>query len=294
MVRKVSEILKEKERTYSFELFPPRTEKGMKTLFETTEELGKLEPDWVSVTYGAGGSTSKSTLEIIKKIQESYGLNCMHHLTLVGQKADELKDIVKEILDAGVVNILALRGDPPPDMGDKFVKVDGGLEYCYELIAMIRDLGGDSVSIAVAGFPEGHVDCPNKELDSKYLKLKCEHGGESVITQFFFENEIYSEYLNRVREAGVDVPILPGILPIIDYKRLLKFCDTCGAYICDEVHKIFKPLQDDEAATLEHGTRFAIDQCEDLIKRGAPGLHFYCLNKVEPIKTIWQAVKKEM
>ncbi|MCD6404205.1 MAG: methylenetetrahydrofolate reductase [Planctomycetes bacterium] len=291
MIRKIADILAEKRPTFSFEVFPPKTPKGMRNLFKTIEKLAELEPDYISVTYGAGGSTSKSTLDIIRKIQERFGLTCMHHFTLVNQTIDELTGHIREMLDAGVRNVLALRGDPPPEMGDEFHKVDGGIEYCYELIDLVKKIGPDSFSIAAAGFPEGHVDCPSKDLDSRYLKTKLDHGAAFVVTQLFFENEIYSEYLERTEAVGAVAPVIPGLLPIIDYNRLLKFCDVCGASIPQKVHDIFKPMADDKELTVKTGTEFAIDQAKDLLERGAPGIHFYCLNKVEPVRTIWKALK---
>ena len=293
MIRKICDVLAEKRPTYSFELFPPKNEKGMSRLFNTVEKLAVLEPDYISVTYGAGGSTSKSTLDIIEKIQEDFELTCMHHFTLVNQTVESLSDSVKAMRDAGVKNVLALRGDPPPEMGDKFRKIDGGLEFCYELMDLVREIYGNyDLSLGVAGFPEVHIDCPSAELDSKYLKIKLDHGADFVVTQLFFENESFSKYIKRNLAAGADAPLIPGVLPIVDYKRLLSFCDTCGAYICEEVHKVFGPIADDPAKTVETGTKYAIDQSTDLLARGAAGIHFYCLNKVNPTRAIWRAVKE--
>ena len=294
-VPKIGDILKAKrakgELSLSFEVFPPKTEQGIEKLIGVVENLAQLKPDYVSVTYGAGGSTSKATLEIIKTLQNKLGLTCMHHLTLVNQKRDVLADHIKSIVDAGVTNILALRGDPPPEFGGKFHKIDGGLEYCYELIDLIREIAGDRVSIGVAGFPQGHVQCPSKELDTKYLKMKLDHGAEFVVTQLFFDNNIYSEYLERTRAAGIDVPIVPGLLPITDYEKLIKFCDNCGAFICQEVHDAFRPITGQVDATLAAGHDFALKQAKDLVKRGSPAVHFYCLNKIQPVRNIWKGLK---
>jgi methylenetetrahydrofolate reductase (NADPH) len=197
------------------------------------------------------------------------------------------------MLERGVKNVLALRGDPPKSMGTKFKKIDGGLEYGYELIDLLREVGGDAFSIGVAGFPECHIDCPTENRDSHYLKLKVDHGAEFVITQLFFDNSSYSSYAERIAAAGVNIPILPGVLPVTDYRKLLKFCDTCGAYICWEVHKIFAPIARDIQETVQRGTQYAHAQCEDLMKRGAPGIHFYSLNKTEPVREIWRRLKGE-
>lgn len=296
-MRKIGDILREKrargETSLSFEVFPPKTEQGIEKLIHVVENLAQLKPDYVSVTYGAGGSTSKATLEIIKTLQEKLGLTCMHHLTLVNQTRDTLADIIRTIVDAGVVNILALRGDPPPEFGGKFHTIDGGLEYSYQLIDLIRQIAGDRVSIGVAGFPQGHVQCPSKELDTQYLKIKIDHGAEFVVTQLFFDNNIYSEYLQRTSAAGINVPIVPGLLPITDYEKLLKFCENCGAFICQEVHDVFRPLSPNPEATLAAGADYALNQARDLIVRGSPAVHFYCLNKIQPVRKIWTALKHD-
>ena len=295
MIKKIADIYAEKmkigEPVFSFEVFPPKTSEGIENLFGTIEELAELEPDYISVTYGAGGSTTRSTLDIAKKIQDRFGITCMHHFTLVNQTVEELSRHIELMKDAGVRNVLALRGDPPQEMGEKFKKIEGGLEYCYELIDLLKEVGDDSFSIGVAGFPECHIECPLEDLDSAYLKMKVDHGAEFVITQLFFDNPSYTHYLERVSAVGVKIPIIPGVLPIMDYQKLLRFCDTCGAYICQEVHKIFAPVAHDLEETVKRGTRYAIEQSGDLLRRGAPGIHFYCLNKTEPVRTIWQQLK---
>lgn len=295
MIKKITDIFtkktKNKEPVFSYEVFPPRTSDGMKKLFYTIEALADLEPDYISVTYGAGGSTSKDTLDIIRKIQKQFGITCMHHFTLVNQTVEELKRHIELMMHAGVRNVLALRGDFPREMGERFKKIEGGLEYCYELIDLIKEAGGDNFSIGVAGFPECHIDCPTEALDSDYLKLKAEHGAEFVVTQLFFNNDSYAGYVDRISDAGVRMPIIPGVLPITDYRKLLRFCDTCGAYICWDVHKIFAPVARDVTETLKRGIQFATHQCEDLLTRGAPGIHFYSLNKTEPVRTIWNRLR---
>ena len=291
MPEKISDLLAKRRLPFSFEVFPPKTAKGTENLYQTIRTLAELDPTYVSVTYGAGGSTSKATMEIIQHVQKEMGLTGMHHFTLVNQPRERLAEIIRQMKANGIRNILALRGDPPPEMGGKFRTVEGGLEYCYELIDLIREIGGDYFSIGVAGFPQGHVDYPSKELDSRYLKIKIDHGAEFVVTQLSFDNVEYSEYLDRTAKVGVNVPIIPGVLPITDYNKLLKFCDTCGAYICQEIHDIFGPIQHDLEETVRQGTAYVMRQCEDLLRRGAPGIHFYCLNKVEPVSTVWRHLR---
>ena len=290
MIRKISDILKEKERTYSFEFFPPKTEKGRAKLPEVAEEFKKLDADWFSVTYGAGGSTREITMEIVDDLQKKFGVPIMHHFTCVGHSQEDLKKILGEMKKRNIMNILALRGDAPE--GEEFwTPAPDGFEYCYQLVNLIKSFG-DYFSVGVAGFPEGHVDCPSKELDTKYLKIKAENGAEFVITQLFFDNKDYFEYLERTKKAGINIRILPGIITITDYQVLLRFCKTCGATIPQKVHDIFKPLDGNKEATYAAGVKFAVEQCNDLLRGGAPGLHFYALNKVEPTKEVLSKINR--
>jgi len=282
--------LKEKERTCSFEFFPPKTEKGREKLFETADAFKELKPDWFAVTYGAGGSTREATMDIVDELQRRFQVPTMHHLTCVGHSKDELKAVVGKMKEKNIRNILALRGDSPQGV-EHWEPAADGLEYCYQLIELIRSTYGDFFSIGVAGFPEGHIDCPDKETDSKYLKIKIDAGSEFVITQLFFDNKDYFEYLERVKKIGVRARIFPGIIPITNYQVLLRFCGTCGATIPQRVHDIFKPLDGDAEATYKAGVKFAVEQCNDLLEGGAPGLHFFALNKVEPTREIVSKIK---
>lgn len=282
MIKKITGIFREKERTFSFEYFPPKTPKGIEKLYQTVKGLNELGPDFVSVTYGAGGSSRDTTMEICNGIQMRFDLTVMHHFTCVGHSQEELKSIIVRMKENNIKNILALRGDPPRG-GEDWKPASDELPYCYQLIDLIREIGKDFFSIGVAGFPEGHIHCPDKETDTKYLKMKIDHGGEFVVTQLFFDNAVYSEYLERLKNVGVTARVLPGVLPITSYEGLIKFCNICGTIITEEVHEIFRPL----SATKEAGIDFAVRQCRDLLERGAPGLHFFTLNKVEPARQIW-------
>lgn len=290
MIRKVSDIFKDKKRTYTFEFFPPKTPAGLVKLYETIAELNKLGPDFVSVTYGAGGSTRGATLEICAEIQKRFGLTTMHHFTCVGHSQAELRSILDQMKKNNIRNVLALRGDPPQGV-EKGESSPDELEYCYQLCDLIKSYG-DFFSIGVAGFPEGHINCPDKETDSKYLKIKIEHDGEFVITQLFFDNSIYFEYLERLKKVGVNVRVLPGILPITSYQGLLKFCNICGTTIPQKIHDIFKPLDGNDEATYKAGVDFAVAQCQELLNGGAPGIHFFTLNKVNPTKDIWERLER--
>jgi methylenetetrahydrofolate reductase (NADPH) len=291
MIRKIADILKEKKRTYSFEFFPPKTEKGEKKLFETASAFAGLQPDWFSVTYGAGGSTREKTMEIVDQLQKRFEVPVMHHFTCVGHNRTQLKAVMEEMKKRNICNILALRGDAPEGEKDWKPEADG-LEYCYQLIELIRT-HGDFFSIGVAGFPEGHIDCPDKQTDSKYLKVKIDAGGEFVITQLFFDNKEYFEYLDRAKKVGADVRIIPGIIPITNYQTLLRFCKTCGATIPQKVHDIFKPLDGNDEAIYKAGVEFVVKQCNDLLAGGAAGLHFYSLNKIDPTREILSKISRK-
>ena len=290
MIKNISSILKEKDRTISFEFFPPKTEKGRAKLPETAAALKELEPDWFAVTYGAGGSTREATTEIVDELQRKTDVPTMHHLTCVGHSQAELNDILDTLKKKNICNILALKGDPPQNE-ENWESATDAFEYCYQLIKVIRSYG-DFFSIGVAGFPEGHIDCPDKETDARYLKIKIDAGGEFVITQLFFDNKDYFDYVDRVRKMGVNARIIPGILPITDYQTLIRFCNTCGSIIPQTVHDIFKPLDGNPEATYKAGIEFAVNQCNGLLEGGAPGLHFFSLNKVEPSREIVQRLKR--
>lgn len=289
-MKKISDIFKDKTRTYSFEFFPPKTPDSIEKLYETVDILKNLSPDFLSVTYGAGGSTRELTMNIVDELQNRFGVPVMHHLTCVHNSKTELKSIIEKMKKKNIRNILALRGDPPQDIKDYKPPLDE-FKYAYQLCELIRSYG-DFFSIGVAGFPEGHINTPDKETDSKYLKMKIDAGTEFVITQLFFDNRDYFEYLERTKKLGVTVRIIPGILPITNYKSLLKFCERCGATIPKQVHNIFEPLADNEEETYKRGVEFTVKQCNDLLENGASGLHFYSLNKVNPVYEILTKIKR--
>lgn len=290
-MRRVPDILAEKGWTLSFELFPPKTEKGLQNLRQTLNRLTAFKPDYISCTYGAGGSTRGRTFEIVQMIQEEFGVVGVAHLTCVCHTKSEMKDILNDIKGRGIRNILALRGDPPRDNPDWKPGPDN-FHYSSELCAFIRRQHGDWFGIGVAGFPEGHVLCRDRDQDAKYLKIKVENGADWVITQLFFDNQDYFDYVRRLTNLGVTVPVIPGILPIQDYDGLLRFTQLCGASLTEEVRKRFEPLRDDPEAVKKEGIRFAQEQAQALLDEGAPGLHFYCLNKAEAVEAILPALKR--
>lgn len=286
-MKKITDLFATKEKTISMEFFPPRTDKGRENLFKAATALSEIS-DFFSVTYGAGGSSSKSTFDIVLELQKTLDLPVMHHLTCVRQDWDTVRAKLAEFREAGIHNILALRGDPPQDEPDYAPGLNEP-KYGYELVQAIREYG-DYFTICVPGFPEGHPLSETLELDSKYLKVKQDAGADFVITQLFFDNDVYYRFRERVQSIGVTMRLIPGILTITNYKSLLDFCDRCGTSVPGFVAEIFEPLADDPEATYKRGVEFAIQQCQELLDNGAPGLHMYCLNKTEPVTTVYNAL----
>jgi len=289
-MKKITDIFSEKERTVSFELFPPKTEQGFTNLLNTIEQLAALKPDFISCTYGAGGGSRGKTLDVVEHIQNRHKIAGLAHLTCVLHTKEEIRNILEDIKSRNIDNVLALRGDSPKDNPD-WQPTDENFKYSSELCAFMREHFGNHFSIGVAGFPEGHLLCPDRDQDARYLKIKIDSGADFVITQLFFDNKDYFEYVDRLKGLGVTARILPGIFPITNYPGLVRFCKLCGATVTNEVHKIFEPIQDDKEATLRAGIDFAVRQCRGLLDGGAPGLHFYSLNKAEPTATVLKELK---
>jgi methylenetetrahydrofolate reductase (NADPH) len=262
----------------SFEFFPPKTIEGDRALLDRTlPALLALKPDYCSVTYGAGGSTREKTLSIVDRIQREHALTAMAHVTCVNSTREQLRDVIEEARSRGILNLLALRGDPPP--GSEFLKTEGGFEFSSELVTFMRELGG--FSIGTAGFPEGHLACKaGKHADWQFLKAKVDAGADFIITQLFFDNEDFYEFHDYlVRRLGVRVPIIPGMLPIVSRGQTKKFVELCGAKLPKPFLTRLDELGDDDAAVTAFGIEYATSQCEALLKFGVPGLHFYTLNK---------------
>ncbi len=261
----------------SFEFFPPKTPEGDQNLLEKTiPALMQAKPDFCSVTYGAGGSTRDKTLMIVDRIQKQHGLTAVAHLTCVSATKDEIRGLLEQIKTLGVRNVLALRGDPPG--GGAFTMTPGGFEYSNQLVEFIRGL--DHFSIGVAGFPEGHIACKaGKHVDWGYLKNKIDAGADYVLTQLFFDNADFYEFRDHLRKLGVKIPIVPGIVSILNANQIKRFTAMCGARIPAALAAKLDTLADDEAAATEFGIEYATEQCRDLLKNGVPGIHFYTLNK---------------
>ena len=261
----------------SFEFFPTKTDEGERTLLEKTiPALRTLNPDFCSVTYGAGGGTREKTLGIVDRIQREQQITAMAHLTCVNATIDETRAVLEQTRALGIRNVLALRGDPPN--GGEFVKTEGGFEYSYQLVRCIREVG--AFSIGVAGFPEGHIACKEgKHVDWQRLKQKIDCGADFVITQLFFDNRHYFECREFLARQGVTVPIVPGILPILSSSQIKRFVALCGAELPRPLLSELEKRGENDEAVSQFGIDYATTQCEELLREGAPGLHFYTLNK---------------
>jgi methylenetetrahydrofolate reductase (NADPH) len=269
----------------SFEFFPPKTDEGDRTLLEkTSPALKELRPDYCSVTYGAGGGTREKTLGIVDRIQRVHGLTAMSHLTCVNATTAELREVLLEARRLGIYNILALRGDPPGGNG-QFTKTDGGFEFSYQLVGFIKEMGG--FCIGTAGFPEGHVACKEgREVDWDRLKAKIDCGADFVLTQLFFSNDDFFRFRDYLVKKGVSVPICPGIIPILNASQIKRFTALCGAELPSPLLEKLEQYAADDEACAQFGIDYATQQCEELLRAGVPGLHFYTLNKVRSTSQI--------
>jgi methylenetetrahydrofolate reductase (NADPH) len=285
---RISEILAQRRPVFSFEFFPPKTDEGQATLEGTLEVLKSDQPDYVSMTYGAGGSTRNATVELTKWIKQDLGIEAMAHLSCVGEPKERLVEILAEIQAAGVENVLALRGDPP--RGETEWKAHpGGLHYSVELITLIRERF--DFCVGAACFPEVHPDAPDRESDLRYARAKQDAGAAFLITQLFFDNDLYFDFVEEARAAGITVPIIPGIMPITNYGQIKRFTEMCGASIPDDLECELNGRADDPEAVAELGVAYATLQCSDLLARGAPGIHFYTLNRSPATRAILAALR---
>ena len=267
----------------SFEFFPPKSPEGVGALYSTiSDELAPLGPSFVSVTYGAGGSTQELTVELVTNIKRDIGLEAMCHLTCVGQTSSMIAGVLDQLRDNGIENVLPLRGDPPRGETE-FVRPEGGFGYAQELARFIRS--GYDFCLGGSAYPEGHPDCPDRELDVRHLREKVESGSEFLITQLFFEPELYFDFVKRARAIGIRVPIVPGILPVLSLAQIERFTSLCGASIPFALRQRLEASGDDQAV-VRAGIDWATEQCAALLGGGAPGLHFYTLNRAFSARAI--------
>ena len=285
---RIDKLLEDDGPVFSFEFFPPRTEQGERNLYAALGELRTLDPAFVSVTYGAGGSTREKTIEIVKRIRDRYGLEAMAHFTCVGATVAELQATLAEMRDAGIDNVLALRGDPPAGE-ERWEKTDGGLEYSRELVELIT--AGYPFAVGAACFPEVHLAAESAESDLKYTREKVDAGAKFLITQLFFDNQLYYDFVARARDNGIDVPIIPGIMPITNVAQIRRFTSMCGASIPPGLLRELELRSDQPEAVADFGVAYATMQCADLLANGAPGIHFCTLNRSPATRAILSALR---
>jgi methylenetetrahydrofolate reductase (NADPH) len=285
---RIDQLLATQQPVFSVEFFPPKTETGLDLLFQTVEALKPLEPDYVSVTYGAGGATRDGTVEIAERIKREHGLEVMAHLSCVGESREGLTEILDRFANIGIDNVLALRGDPPRGE-DNFAPPPDGLSSATELTEFITaDYG---FTIGGACFPEVHPEAKDLGSDLAYLKTKVDAGASFLITQLFFDNTHYFDFVASAREVGIDVPIIPGVIPISSFGQVERICNLCDATIPAELESAMRELGGDEDAEALLGVAYAARQCEELLAGGAPGIHFYALNRAPATRAVLAALR---
>ena len=287
--RRIGELIRAGERSFSFEFFPPKDDEGERILWRSIGELEPLSPTFVSVTYGAGGATRDRTVAITGRIARDTTLVPMAHLTCVGHTTDEIGGILRELSDAGVQNVLALRGDPPAGPGTAWTSTPGGVEYASDLVAFIRR--SSNLAVGVAAFPEGHRDASDLDADTAAMKAKYDAGADFAITEMVLRASDYFALVERCQAIGVDFPIIPGIMPILNVNSMRKMVELSGREIPAEVTARIEPLADDPAAVRAEGIAIATELCDILLERGAPGLHFYTLNRSKATREIYAGLQ---
>jgi methylenetetrahydrofolate reductase (NADPH) len=282
------ELLASGRRSFSFEFFPPKTDAGERLLWDAIRRLEPLRPTFVSVTYGAGGSTRDRTVRITGRIATDTTLTPVGHLTCVGSSRAELRAVIGSYADAGVRNVLALRGDPPGGPGARWEPHPEGLTHADQLVRLVRGLG--DFCVGVAAFPEGHPEAPDLDADAKHLALKAAAGADFAITQFFFEADDYFRLVERAASYGCTIPIVPGIMPVTNVRQIQRFAELSGAAFPPDLAARLLAVEDDPDAVRRIGVEVATSLCERLLAGGAPGLHFYTLNRSTSTLEIYQAL----
>lgn len=273
------------EPNFSFEFFPPKTAEGADKLRATRDELGKLKPKYFSVTFGAGGSTQQGTYETVTEIQQS-GFEAAPHLSCIGSTQERVSEILQSYINEDITRIIALRGDMPSGMGEA-----GEFRYANELVAFIREETGDHFHIEVAAYPEFHPQAPSAEADLDNFARKVKAGANSAITQYFYNPDAYYRFVDECEKRGLDTPVVPGIMPITNYKNLARFSEMCGAEIPRWIRKRLEGYGDDVESLRAFGMDVTTELCQKLLDAGAPGLHFYTMNQAGPTKTLWQRLE---
>jgi methylenetetrahydrofolate reductase (NADPH) len=284
---RIGESLRQHRPHFSFEFYPPKSDEAVESLLDVVRTLRALEPGFVSVTYGAGGSTRARTLTVAKRIKHELGIEVMAHVTCVGNDVTELRSVFAEIEAARIENVLALRGDPPRGQ-DKFTVTKGGLEHASDLISLLKR--EFHFCIGAAAYPEKHPEAPDPETDLLHLVCKVEAGAEFLVSQLFFQNDAYFHFVERMREAGITVPIVPGIMPITNFSQVARMTAMCGATIPPRLLRALEARADEPEAVAELGVAYATLQCAELLDRGAPGIHFYTLNRSPATRAVVSAL----
>jgi methylenetetrahydrofolate reductase (NADPH) len=287
---KIIDALQGSAPAFSFEFFPPKDAEGVERLFQTISELRAYEPTYVSVTYGAMGSTRGLTVELVRRIKQEVGIEAMAHLTCVGATREEIAEVIADLKAGGIENVLPLRGDPPKGQ-EKFVRVPGGFAYASELVAFIR-ASNPGLCLAGACYPETHPEAPSADLDLDHLKMKVDAGVDFLITQLFFDNDDYFRFVDRAYEAGIRCPIVAGIMPITNVSQIKRFTQMCGARIPEALSARLDGAEG-EAAVRAVGVQHATEQCAGLLRQGAPGIHFYTLNRSTATREILDNLRAE-
>ncbi len=287
---KICDLYQSSPRVFSFEFFPPKTDKGLETLERTIADLRDLSPGFVSMTYGAGGSTRDRTIELVTRIQQQHGITSMAHLTCVGAGRGEIAAVVDRLISGGIENIIALRGDPPTGAA-AFETPPDGFAHASDLTAFLREQYGSKLCLAGAAYPEGHVECRDLDRDLGHLVQKVKAGTDVIITQLFFDNRCYFEFVARARKAGITVPIVPGIMPITNLASVERMSTLSGASFPPALRIELDRRRDDPAAIVQLGVAQAAAQCAELLANGAPGIHFYTLNQSPATRMILTALK---
>jgi len=286
----IRDLLASGAPSISFEFFPPKSDEAAAQLERTIAELAPLKPGFVSVTWGAGGSTREKTIEIVSQIRKGAGIEAMAHLTCVGSTREELASILRRLREAGISNVLALRGDPPKGQA-AFAAVEGGFRYASELAEFIRATHGSDLCIGGAAYPEKHPECGNPAVDLNNLTRKVAAGADFLVTQLFFDNRHYWEFVERARAAGITVPIVPGIMPITNVSSIERLTLACGTTLPFKLAAELDRRRSDPDAVRQLGVAHATSQCIDLLTGGAPGIHFYTLNRSHATRDIFTALK---
>ncbi len=298
---RIADRLAHKRPVFSFEFFPPKTEAGENVLWKSLEQLAKLRPDYVSVTYGAGGSTRSRTIELVGRIKRELGIEAMAHLTCVGSTRDEIAEILDRLGELGIENVLALRGDPPKGE-ERFEAVEGGFAHGSELVAFIRERYGDAFCVGAACYPEVHPEASDAEADMRHLVTKVNAGVDFLVSQLFFDNASFHTFCEAARVAGVTVPIVAGIMPVTNVKQIKRFSAMCGASFPDRFEEHLHTIEDDPQEVFWAGVQYAAHQCRQLLDPpredvfdtaplGVPGIHFYTLNKSPASRAIFEILQ---